>query len=141
MADLTGFRDAQNRLRAGMGQDVDFKVPVTKTYASGVQLDPESGEPYDPTVVPTSGGGFTTVTVRALIVFRPIRGALDEPAEEGPRGISRGESMALDIAAADNAEVEDATEAEVNGVNYRITDWVPEGIQGTDRWIVFLEAR
>jgi hypothetical protein len=47
--DLAGFRDAQERKRLALGEDVIFRWPAQRVYAAGVSLNAE-GEPLDPTV-------------------------------------------------------------------------------------------
>jgi hypothetical protein len=60
--DIAGFIAAQDRMRQVFGRDVPFNVPVAPVWPVDTQLD-ENGEPYDPTVVPSSGGGMTfTIT-------------------------------------------------------------------------------
>jgi hypothetical protein len=106
-----------------------------------VQLDPESGEPYDPTVVPTSGGGDTEIEKICVVVFRPIHVNVEDPIFTGPSGLRRGESVALILDPGDFPDVEHATVAEFNSVEYRVTEIIPDGLVDTDRYIVFLEAR
>lgn len=50
--DLEAFADAQRRLRATMGEPVTFFGEAQVTFAPGVALDPETGEPYDPRIQP-----------------------------------------------------------------------------------------
>lgn len=69
--DLEGFADAQARLRAGFGEPVPFFAPTGTTYPPGTPVDPESGEPYDPTVLPTASG-FASAAVNCNIVSRPM---------------------------------------------------------------------
>jgi hypothetical protein len=140
--DTPGFIEAQERLIDQLGTDVDIHTRVAPVYAADVQIDPESGEPYDPTAVPTSGGGFTTVTVRAATVRRLIaRGGPDE-VEDSPGGVVRQAHAAIAVKVTDHAAVADADEATLATMRYRITDVVAEQIRGTIyRYVVYLEAK
>lgn len=140
--DIAGFRDAQNRLREVLGQDVTFHVPEAVTWDPAVALDPETGQPYDPTTVPTSGGGHADVVIRVSVVFRTIRrGAVEDQVIDQPVGVMNDGTVALLIAQADYAAIQDATEFVLNGKDYRITDILPDGIGEIDRYVAFGEAR
>lgn len=138
--DIAGFREAQARLRQKMGQDVAFSIPETPQWAPGVQLDPETGRPYDPTIEPTAGGGFTTVTHRVSVIFRPIRGRLQDETEATAMGIVSDDTAALLMDPADYPSVESAVKFDLNGTDYKITEAVPDGLAGVDRYVVFGEA-
>lgn len=139
--DIAGFKEAQDRLRTELGTDVMFDIPVPPVWPPGTQLDRETGEPYDPTVVPESGGGTTQVTVRALPVFRPIRTAGEDFVEAGPGGITRDRAAALDLADEDYAQVENATHFTLSGMRFRVTEAIPDGIEAApDRHIIYGEA-
>lgn len=141
--DLDGWRDAMNRLRIALGQDITFKVPVAPVYAAGVQLDPETHAPYDPTILPESGGDTTDVIIRVGVVQRPIRSA--RPADDVDMGSAAGPmlttNVALIIGEADYVSIQDATAFVLNGRDYGITDIYPDGLTRIDRYIVYGEAK
>lgn len=137
--DIAGFKAAQDRLREVLGRAVLFHLPVPPQYAPDVQLDPETGEPYDPTVVPISGGGTTDVAITAGVVTTVIEASDEADIKLGPAGVRSGESVALIIAPADKASVEDATAFSLDGIRYAITDLRFDG--SSDRWVCFGEAR
>jgi hypothetical protein len=144
--DLAGFRDAMNRLRQNFGQDVRFRIPAPKVWPAGTQLDPESGEPFDPAIDPLSGGGFTDVVKHVGVVTKPIvpgREGGDTRFEAG--GAFSGMDAILDMAAADKADVEDATEVILYGERFDIIEMKPGGLGGgadvIDRYVVYLEAK
>lgn len=139
--DLAGFRDAQDRLRQALGQDIVFQIPVAKTWGPDVSLDPETGEPYDPTAVPVSGGGVTTVTVRATVIFRPIKRGDEDQVTGVAGGVMNDQNVALLVAATDFTEIEPATGFVLNGKDYSITDIMPDGLGEIDRYVVYGEAR
>lgn len=139
--DIAGFKDAQERLRQQLGVDVTFEIPEPKTWGPDVAIDPESGEPFDPTTVPTSGGGTTEVVKRASKIFRPIVRSGEDSAVSSPIGVMDTEHMAVVIGEADYADVQDATGFTVNGKGYGITDSTPDGLDAIDRYIFYGQAR
>lgn len=66
--DLQGFRDASVRLREEMGRDLVFLLPTETVWPEGTILDPETQEPYDPTIVPMASG-WASATATALVVL------------------------------------------------------------------------
>jgi hypothetical protein len=136
--DIAGFREAQDELIQRLGQDVTFHIPGAVTYPPGTPLDRETGRPHDPTIKPVSEPVVDEV-VRCSVVYRPIAGEDDVEANIG--GVRRTTSMALAMRVPDFARVEDATEATVNGRDYKVTEIVPDGLTEVQRYIAFLEAR
>lgn len=143
--DLDAFRDAMNRLRTYMGEDVTFHIPEAPQWPPGTPIDPETGEPYDPAVDPVVGGGFQDVVKHVGVVVKPI-----SPAREGgdtrfaPGGEFSGMDAVLDMAAADQPDVTDATEVTVYNARFKIIEMKPSGLGGTDqidRFVVYLEAK
>lgn len=141
--DIAGFQDAQERIRLALGQNVDFQIPIAPVYPDGTQLDPETGEPYDPTVDPTSGGGNTIVTKKVVVCYAPIQGSKvpNEKGREGWQGVARGESCALLASVDDFPDIEPATGFVLNEVEYQITEIIEDGLVGMERAVVFGEAR
>lgn len=71
--DFAGFAAAQGRLREHFGHDITFYLPGdAPTYPPGTKVDPESGEPYDPTIEPSTGGEEVETVVRCNVVARPM---------------------------------------------------------------------
>lgn len=134
------------RLRTNFGQEVAFRIPLAKVWPAGTQLDPETGEPFDPAIDPLSGGGFTSVVKRVGVVTKPIT-----PGREGgdtrfaAGGAFSGMDAILDMAATDKADVDDATEVILYGDRFDIVEMKPGGLGGgadvIDRYIVYLEAK
>jgi len=83
--DLDGFRGASVRLRADMGRDLLYLTPTETTWPSGAVIDPQSGVPYDPTLVPLASG-FSSASVNTLVV---LPGATDKAAKEIEAAIGR----------------------------------------------------
>lgn len=129
--DLEGFRDAQVLLREKFGEDVPFFTPTPTTYPPGTPVDPETGLPYDPTILPEASG-FASAVVRASVVFRPIRGLSDDTRTTPIGNIEEGEVVVM-VGPEDfeEEELDEATEMEVHGERYRIkqteTDQLGDG--------------
>lgn len=139
--DLEGFREAQERLRQNLGQEITFLVSSEKVWPEGTAIDPESGEPFDPTIDPETGGDITEVVITCIVVSRLIRGEPNEAGIEGPQGVARGESAALIVGTADLVEIEGATDFILNDITYGIQEITSDGLTGVDRYICFGEAR
>lgn len=141
--DIAGFQEAQRRLRDEFGVDITFHVPEVPVYPPDTQLDPETGKPFDPTIRPTSGDGFTDVVKHCHVIFRPIHVNLEDPLGDDhlAGGFRRQTSAVLDIDVADFPDVDDASEVTFNGTRYKITDFENDGIVGVDRVLAFLEAK
>lgn len=136
--DIDGYKEATRRLRQRLGSTVTFRIPVAKTYGPDVAIDPESNEPYDPTQVPASGGGFTTHTLVCGVIFRPVRkSSVQDEVSSSPIGVERTDTVAVTVDAADWPTVDDATEFVLNTIVYNVTDSPPEGLVTIDRYIVF----
>lgn len=136
--DIAGFRQAQEELIDKLGQDVTFRIPQPVTYPPDTQLDRETGRPFDPTIKPTSAD-HDDVVVRCTVVYRPIQG--DEDVKGGMSGLRRTANMALALKVADRPQIDDATQATVNGLDYAVRDIVPDGLTEVQRYVVFLESR
>lgn len=131
--DLTGFVAAQEHLNEVMGEDVVFIALEPKVWPPGTPLDPESGEPFDPTVKPDSGGGEIATVVRST----PIEGAVraQDPTRISPSGVRDTEELVFIINADDLAFVQDAVYVDHNGERYHVTDIKNDD----DRYLVFTE--
>jgi hypothetical protein len=137
--DIAGFLEAQERMREEFGRDVAFNVPVAATWPADTQLD-ENGEPYDPTVVPTSGGGTAPSVIHVGVVRQALPTNEEDEVDRGPGGVRSTERAVLIVAPPDYLTVQPAVSFELDGIAYTITDMTPDGIVGTDRWLVFGEA-
>lgn len=76
--DLDGFREASVRLRGLMGKPLWYLTPTPTEWPPGTVLDPQSGQPYDPTIVPLASG-FSSASAQTLVV---LPGATDRVAKE-----------------------------------------------------------
>lgn len=140
--DLDGWRDAHARLNTALGVQVEFRVPTPKVYAANVAVDPETGEPYDPTAVPIPGGPPTAVIITVGPVFRPIRAVHPTDASvTSEAGLRREEDVALLIEEKDYPSVKDATEFTLFDIDYKLTEIIEDGLVARDRYIAYGEAR
>jgi len=131
---VDGFAEAQERLRIALGEDVAFHVPIAATWPPDVEIDQQTGMPYDPTVDPISGGGESDILLHVLPVQRPIQTGDD--VIEGAAGVRQDETIAFRMVEADHVLAEDAIAATYHGIRYRLTEIVDDG----DQWIAFGEA-
>ncbi len=138
---IAGFKDAQQRLRDHMGVEVTFRLPTAPVWPVNAALDPQTGRPYDPTVEPESGGGFTDIVKTVALVFRPIKVNVEDPiGDEVQGGIRHGESIALSMSVDDHADVGEAVQVSLEGTEYRIMSMIVDpGLD--DRYIAFGEAK
>lgn len=136
--DWAGFEEAQGRLAEKLGIEIVFRTIAPVVYPADTPMN-RNGEPLDPTVEPESGGGTTETTVRCGWT----RGNIPEEAPEVATAVgnkSTADGVAI-LTIAQHAQVQLATEANVLGVEYEITDWRVDGLRHEDRWLAFMEER
>lgn len=141
---VAGWTEAQDRLRRLLGTTVAFLIPPTLTaedYPPGTSLDPETGFPFDPTVEHISLEEAERVDVVASVVHRPIDTDVRDAALDMPIGLVPSSNAALIISLEDRQRTEGATEVEIWGERYRITEWRRDGLTVQNRWIVFTQER
>lgn len=127
---VEGFTAAQAGLRTQLGAPVIFKVPVVQAWPGGTKINPDTGEPYDATIKPTSAP-FTEITKTCLVILKqasPLRPQADT--QEAAVGQVSGMDIIIDIAESDYADVEAATEMVVNTLAYRIKEVKPISLAG-----------
>lgn len=140
--DLDGFRDASVRLRGEMGRPLWYLTPTPTTWPEGTALNPESGQPYDPTIVPLASG-FASASAQTLVV---LPGGNDRVAKEVEAAIGRVEegAAALVIAAKDwdALDLEDATGVVIYDDTWELADARFDSVGGDgDPDRVILHAR
>lgn len=137
--DLQGMEEAQERLREVTGQDVLFQIPGERTWPEGTELDPETGEPYDPQIEPEETDA-SEVTIKCGVAFRPVHG-LAEDTVESPLGEIKQNEVVLIMSVEEWAEVEGATTFEVKGDRYRVKKNTSDGIGSDYRQLVWGERQ
>lgn len=139
-----GFEDAQIRLRAAFGNDVEFFAPTGTTYASGVALDPETGRPYDPTIKPIASG-WASAVVHGDIVDRPMGlsqgGVADQRLAGTPLGSMPVKQKVVIIGSADVGLASAATRARYLDEDFAVTDFREDKLGPVVRFLAFLEQR
>jgi hypothetical protein len=121
---LAGFREAQSRLIQEFGEDLTWFFPVEKSWPPGTPIDPETNEPYDPTIQPLASG-FTSAVVKAGVISRPIggaRSALSDTIQVEPIGQVKTETIVLSVDYETWIEeaLDKATEVEVHSDRFRV---------------------
>lgn len=138
---ISGFIEAQDSLIDQLGDDVIITKYDPKVYDPSVSLN-EDGSPFDPTAVPISGGDPHTSVVRVATLKRLLaRGAADS-VEDNPGGVMRDGHAAIALKIVDAAELDGAELVTMSGLDYRVTDVIPDSIVGiTYRHVVYLERK
>jgi hypothetical protein len=139
-ADLAGFADAQRRLRNEFAEEVTFFYPEQSEWPAGTPLDPETGEPYDPTVVPITASA-ASAAVRCNVGFYSTVAQRGEQADNSPAGTLDKTHVLLiaDITAA--SAIAPAVEFDVRDTLFRIEAQKPDGIGALQRYLVWGRAR
>lgn len=136
--DLGGMRDAQVRLRKYTGEDVIFYTPTGDQWPEGVALDPQTERPFDPLIQPVASG-FASASVHCNLAFKPVGGNLNDDVAETPIGnLELGQIVAI-MSDEEGLTIADATEFDVKGDHYKITQRTDDGIGSNYRHLVFGE--
>lgn len=135
--DLAGFTEAQRRGRELFGEDVVFLEAAEVTFAPDVPLDPETGEPFDPTVRPSASAQASAV-VNCNVAFKAInRAGIGGDVTGGALGEMERTHVMLIADIDDRATIEGAREFEVRGDRFLISSAKPDGIAGVQRMLVY----
>lgn len=138
--DFEGFAEAQVTLREKFGRDIHFYTPIETTYASGVTLDPASGEPYDPTAVPTASG-FVTADVTCSVVNRPMglsrNGISDTVSRRAIGWLEAGGIVLIVRTETDYLTIEDATEFDYGDERYAVRQTDHDFMGPVGRYLIY----
>lgn len=141
--DLAGFREAQLTLIAKVGADVPFFSPTTPTWPAGTKIDPETHEPFDPTIAPLASG-FASASVRCGVAIRPVGANLLDTTVQTALGLLE-EGQGVLIVPTTEYEANDldgATEVEVHGDRWEVSQRTPDGIANVEhRRLVYIRQR
>lgn len=115
--DIDGFLDGLSRFQQEFGREVTFNFLGDVTFPPGTEIDPETGQPYDPTASGASGAA-TASAVPALVVTQ----AIQTPGNEAtPIGRIETGQIALIIDQADWSDaLADADSVDVLGESYEV---------------------
>lgn len=140
--DLTGFQEAQRRLREKLGRVVMFYTPTPTVWPAlpTASFDPETGVPYDPTIKPLASG-YVVASARASTIFAPLKTVRRDDEQADALGVrSRlNKDLILDIADAWVASA--AVMYELDGEFWQIVNVKTDGLGSATRLIVFGEDR
>lgn len=138
--DITGFIEAQDNLRVATGGTVTFKVPQVPTWPEGTKINPDTGLPYDATILPATAD-FTTVVKTCGIIKKQASPLRPQPdTVSSPIGLESGMDIILDMAESDYADVEEAFEFAVETLDYKLVEAKPFSLGGTRyRWLIYGE--
>lgn len=132
-----GFRAAQATLRQHFGQDLAFISYPDEEYPPGTEINPESGQPYDPEVEPLDSTKVETI-VRCSVVTTPIRGGgQNDNVVKKAIGWLKDGGIVLIVDIEDYHLVRDATEVEYAGNVYTIRDDHHDYLGPVDRWLFY----
>lgn len=142
--DLDGFRAASEQLRDQMGKALVYLTPTETTWLEGTPLDPETGDPWDPTIEPLASG-FTSASATTIVV---LPGATDRVAKEVEAAIGRIEvgdaALIIGRESWDKASLEDATLVRIYDDDWELADARFDSVGGegpADRVIVHAKQR
>jgi hypothetical protein len=141
LPDIAGFEQAMEQARSVFGQPVTFHIPQPTVWPADTPIDEDTGQPFDPTVEPESGGEFVDVPKTVLVIYHAIGPGLEAPQASEPAGVLRGETAVLDVALSDYPDIEPATEVTIQNTRYTVEDRQDDGVVGRDRMLIFLEAK
>lgn len=129
--DLAGFRDALERKRAAMSEDVVFRGEPEVTLPPGTPTDPETGLAYDPVIVGSAVSASASIPCE--VIYR-IRG--DHPLA-GAIGWGDDTGVVL-ITDADNAPAASGMiEFYVHNSWFEIRAQKFDGVVGVDRYLIW----
>lgn len=136
---FAGFQEAQARLREQFGHDITFLTEGVDTYPPGTELDPESGEPFDPSIEPTATSDVATV-VHCSVVSRPMglsRSGVDDSVKREAIGWVEEGGVVLIVDIEDWADVRDADSFEYADETYSIRQTEHDYLGEAERYLIF----
>lgn len=134
--DVAGFQAAQARLRAELGVDVTFLVPVAPTYPPGTPVDPDTGRPLDPFAEPVTERGWDEEPARVSFINR---GVGEGDAAQTPLGSIDEGKAALIIDGDTYGRVRRATRVKIGPETYAVEQMRYDPSLRSERYVVFLE--
>jgi hypothetical protein len=138
--DLAGFAEAQQRLRSRFGRVVTFYKPTDALYSPDVPLDEQTGNPFDPTIRPASGGAIASASAVASVVYAPLQGTNRDRTVSDQLGQHSKLNKDLILGIADRPVASGAVRFELDGEHWKIVDTKLDGVGDLQRVVVFGEA-
>jgi hypothetical protein len=140
LPDLAGFAEAQQRLRDRFGRVVTFYRPSDALYSPDVPLDEQTGQPFDPTIRPASGGALASASATANVVYAPLAGTSRDKTVSDQLGRHSKLNKNLILGIEDQSVASGAVRFEVDGEHWKIVDVKLDGVGAIQRVVVFGEA-
>lgn len=142
-AEIAGFVSAQNELRETAGVVASFGVPTTPQWPEGTAINPDTGEPFDATLV-QANDEFEWTDLTVLVIEKlgtPGRSQADINFTES--GMREGMDITLDVSTADyETTVVNATTFRVLSIDYQLEEARPYAMGGTTyRYLVYGGAK
>lgn len=102
---LAAFAEAQDRKRTLLGSDITFLWPKHVTFPPGTPTNPDSGQPFDPTIQ-GSASAQASATIRCSAFFKAInRGGASNAEIASPLGHDEKTRLFLVLASGDGLVV------------------------------------
>lgn len=130
--DLAGFREAQERKRALLGEDVLFIGDPVYVWPD-VPMDEQTGRPYDPVIEPLSSAAASAV-VRCGVSFRAT---LTGFTEIGAQGVVDKTHVMLIAGSGAASAIEGKSRFQARAETFLIDATKFDGVSGIDRILVY----
>lgn len=103
--DITGFGEALDRKRAELGSPIVFLWPVSVTFPPDTPLSPTTGQPFDPTILPTASSQASASAVASVFFKAVNRGGASNSEVSSPIGHDELTRVFVNLASADGLTV------------------------------------
>lgn len=136
---LAGFVDAQQRLRSQFGEPVWFIKPSSVTFAPNTNIDPSTGQPFDPAIKPIASAA-ASASAQCNVFFRAIsRGGMGHEFAQSAADI-RNWSLVMLITDISNRSIcQGAVQVLLRGDTWKVMSEKPDGLGDTQRWLVYVK--
>ena len=134
---LAGFREAQERKRALLGEDITFFAEPVYTWPPNVPMDAQTGRPYDPVIEPLSSAAASAI-VRCGVFFRAVnRAGIGGEVEIGAPGVVEKTKVMLIANAGAASAIEPMVRFQARAEPFLIEVMKFDGVAGIDRVLVY----
>lgn len=135
--DLAGFREALDRKRLLLGEDITFHGARVFTWPASAAIDPQTSRPYDPVIEPLSSAAASAV-VRCGVFFRAVnRAGIGGEQEVSAAGrFDKTHVMVIAPSGAASA-IAPMRFFDARGERFLIDSQKFDGVSGIDRYLVY----
>lgn len=141
--DIPGFAAAQRRLRDKLGREVKFYTPTAEAWDPALPsgaFDPDTHEPYDPTIRPQASG-YLVASAVCGVVFQPLSTIRRDELQEDALGSRSRLNKDLIIDVDDYWVASGATMYELDEEFWDIVNVKAGGLGSLQRYIIFGQDR